>query len=74
VRGDPIIIEGNHEATHYANLYREAHAAEAELRRCYGRMLDGVNAIMTTIENKDSPVYVLLSAVVAASKWDSVNR
>jgi hypothetical protein len=66
----PIVIEGNHEATHYANLYRDAHNRAEVLGRRYTRMLTGVEAGLTTIPDRQSPSYVLLESVVAASRWD----
>jgi hypothetical protein len=36
-------------------------------------MLEGVEAIITTIDDKEDPTRVLLEAVVAASRWDGEN-
>jgi len=68
-----IVIEGNDQATHYANLYREAHwQADLWLKR-YQRVTEGVEAILSTIKDKENPTRVLLEAVIAASRWDGEN-
>lgn len=64
----------NPEVVHFQHLYRDAHKNAEVWQRRYGRMLEGVEAVLTTIEDRESPQYVLLSAVVAASRWDGENR